>query len=303
MKKIIKVGTRESDLAVAQSKWVIAAIQSKFPDLEFELVPMKTTGDRMLDQRLAQIGGKGLFIKELEAALINKSIDMAVHSMKDMPVNLPQELFIAAVSKREDPRDALVTADGRTLEQLAENAIIGTSSLRREVQLLQMRPGLQMKNLRGNVLTRLHKLLNNEFDGILLAMAGLKRLGLEDKCVQCFAVTDIIPAVGQGALGIETRKGEDVAYLHESVHDENAALVVSAERAYLIKLNGSCGIPIGAHAVITGGRMTIYGMLALEDKSVVYRDSVTGNKHDAVALGETLAERIWERRKTSGGLW
>jgi hydroxymethylbilane synthase len=297
MKKTIRVGTRGSDLAVAQSQWVIAAIRNKFPDWEFELVPMKTTGDRILDQRLDRIGGKRLFIKELEAALIDKSIDIAVHSMKDIPADLPGELIIAAVSRREDPRDALVTADGRRLEQLAENAVVGTGSMRREVQLLQMRPGLQVKNLRGNVLTRLNRLLNQEFDAVVLAMAGLKRLGLEDKCAQCFAVSDIIPAVGQGALCVETRKGEDVAYLRASVHDEESALAISAERSYLIKLNGSCGIPIGAHAVIAGDRMTVYGMLALEDKSEVYRDSIAGNKQDAVALGEALAERILKRRK------
>lgn len=296
MKKIIKVGTRESDLAIAQSKWVIAAVQKKYPYLEFELVPMKTSGDRMLDRRLDDSGGKRLFIKELETALINKSIDIAVHSMKDMPVDLPEELIVAAVSQREDPREALVTADGRTLEQLAANAIMGTSSMRREVQILQKKPGLQVKNLRGNVLTRLNKLLDNEYDAILLAMAGLKRLGLENKCVQCFEVTDIIPAVGQGALGIEIRKGEEAAFLLESVHDANAALAISAERAYLVKLNGSCGIPIGAHATIAGDMMTIHGMLAPEDKSVVYRTSVTGSKHDATLLGEILAERILERR-------
>ncbi|MDF2523143.1 MAG: hemC [Clostridiales bacterium] len=296
MKKVIRVGTRDSKLAVVQTEWVVNEIKKKFPELEFELVKIKTSGDIILDQRLDKIGGKGLFIKELENALINKSIDMAVHSMKDMPAEIPEELTIAAVSMREDPRDALITADGRMLKDLKPDSVIGTSSLRREVQILQKNPELRIKTLRGNVLTRINKLIDNEFDAILLAAAGLKRLGLEDKCAEYFDIQDMIPAVGQGALGIETRKEDDIDYLLESVHNEESYLAVSAERAYMLKLNGSCSTPIAAHAVIEGEYMKVYGMLALDDKSEVYRAYIEGNKRDAVILGEKLAEMIIERR-------
>ena len=280
-----------------QSKWVINEINKKFPYIEFELVPIKTSGDVILDKRLDKIGGKGLFIKELENALLDDSIDIAVHSAKDMPAELPGGLTIAAVSEREDPRDALITRDGKSLEQLGDNAVIGTSSVRREVQLSQIKPGMNFKTLRGNVLTRLNKLVNREYDGIVLAMAGLKRLGLEDKCVRCFNVEDMIPAVGQGALAIEARKDDDLAYLIESIHNEEAALAVSAERAYLTKLNGGCSMPIAAHAVIEENKMKLWGMLAPEDKSEIYRAYIEGNKHDAVALGTKLADMVTERRK------
>lgn len=296
MKRIIRVGTRESSLAVAQSKWVINEIRSKFPQLEFELVGIKTMGDLILDKRLDKIGGKGLFIKELETALLNKSIDFAVHSMKDMPAELPEELTIAAISKREDPRDVLVTLDGRTFEQLQTGAVIGTSSVRREVQLMELRRDLETKTLRGNVLTRLNKLQNKEYDGILLAMAGLNRLGLTDKAVQCFNVGEMIPAVGQGALGIEARKGEDLDYLLESINCEECALAISAERAFMRKLNGSCSTPIAAHAVIEGEVMKVCGMLATEDKKEIFKANIQGSKYDAVELGEKLASMITERR-------
>ena len=267
-------------------------IGKKFPDYEFELVGFKTQGDLLLDEKLDKIGGKGLFIKELENALLNHAVDMAVHSMKDMPAELAEGLTIAAVSKREDPRDALISLNGKTLEQLDNGAVVGTSSVRREVQIRLLRPDLFMKTLRGNVPTRINKLENGEYDAIILAMAGLKRLGLENKRVQCFGIDQMIPAVGQGALGIETRQGEDVEYLLESVHDEEAFLAVSAERAYLLKLNGNCSTPVAAHAVINGDRMKVYGFLASEDKTEACRDWIEGCKYDGVSLGEKLAENI-----------
>lgn len=233
-----------------------------------------------------------MFIKELENALLNHSIDIAVHSMKDMPAELPEGLTIAAVSEREDPRDALISWDGRTLDQLEKQAVVGTSSVRREVQLQQLRPDLVMKTLRGNVPTRINKLENREYDAIILAMAGLKRLGLKNKCVQCFDIGQMIPAAGQGALGVETRKGEDVEYLLESIHDEEAFLAVSAERAYLLRLNGNCSTPVAAHAVITGDRMKVHGFLASEDKAKSCKAWIEGCKYDAASLGEKLAESI-----------
>jgi hydroxymethylbilane synthase len=297
MKRAIRVGTRESNLAIAQSKWVIDEIKKKFPHLEFELVGIKTTGDIVLDKSLDKIGGKGLFIKELETALINKTIDFAVHSMKDMPAILPDELHIAAISKREDPRDVLVTLDRKTLNELQAGAVVGTSSVRREVQLKHLREDLHVKTLRGNVLTRLDKLQKGEYDAILLAMAGLKRLGLEEKAVQLFEIDEMIPAVGQGALGIEARKGEDLDYLLESVNDEESSLAVIAERAFMEKLGGSCSTPIGAHAVIDGNKIKIYGMWALDGKGKIKRAVVEGDKSDAVALGQQLADIIVHGRK------
>ena len=291
MKRIIRVGTRESKLAMVQSKWVINEVKKKFPDYELELIGIKTTGDAILDKRLDKVGGKGLFIKELENALISGAIDIAVHSMKDMPSELPDELQIAAVSKREDPRDVLITNDGKKLCELPSGAVIGTSSLRREVQILLKRPDLKVSTLRGNVLTRLNKLLNKEFDGILLAMAGLKRLSLHEKCTQCFDIEDMIPAVGQGALSVEARKDDDISYLLESVHDENTAISVSAERAYMIELDGGCSSPIAAHAIIEGDRMKLYGMYADRNLSVV-RKSIEGKTQDAVSLGVKLARMM-----------
>lgn len=291
MNRIIRVGTRESNLAMVQSKWVINEVKKKFPDYEFELIGIKTTGDAILDKRLDKVGGKGLFIKELENALVSGAIDIAVHSMKDMPSELPDELQIAAISKREDPRDVLITNGGMKLDELPSGASIGTSSLRREVQILLKRPDLKVSTLRGNVLTRLDKLLNKEFDGILLAMAGLKRLSLQEKCTQCFDIEDMIPAVGQGALSVEARKDDDISYLLESVHDENTAISVSAERAYMIELDGGCSSPIAAHAIIEGDRLKLYGMYADGNLRVV-RKSIEGKTQDAVSLGVKLARMM-----------
>lgn len=290
MNQKIKVGTRESALAIAQAKLVIAGIRNKFPDLEFELVGMTTRGDLILDSALDKIGGKGLFVKEIELALLQGTIDIAVHSMKDLPAQTAEGLTIGAVSKREDPRDALITANGLNLEELSSGTIIGTSSIRRKAQLLQKRPDLQFAVLRGNVLTRIDKLMKQQFDAIVIAAAGLKRLGLENRVVQYFEVDDIIPAVCQGILAIQMRTGSEAGYLMESVHCVETALCAQAERAYLIKLNGDCSTPIAAHAVISGEKMIVNGMLADGNCKKVYRASVMGNKNEADLLGEKLAD-------------
>ncbi|MCX7923578.1 MAG: hydroxymethylbilane synthase [Clostridia bacterium] len=297
MSRKIRVGSRESDLALTQTKWVINEVKKKYPEYEFEIVGIKTKGDIILDTRLDKIGGKGLFIKELEQELLDKKIDIAVHSMKDMPAEIAEGLTIAVVSKREDPRDVLVTSDGRILEDLPKGAVLGTSSARREVQVLSKRPDLKIKTLRGNVLTRINKLLNNEYDAVMLAAAGLKRLGLEDRCVQYFEVEDVIPAVGQGALAVQTRSEDDIGYLVESVHDEGTSQCVKAERAYLLRLNGGCSVPIAAHAVIEGEVMKVHGMFATEDRQSVFRAYVEGDRHEAAELGERLAEMILEKMK------
>ncbi|MCX7843471.1 MAG: hydroxymethylbilane synthase [Clostridia bacterium] len=291
MKKVIRVGTRESDLALHQSRWMVNEIAKKHPELEFELVPIKTRGDIILDTRLDKIGGKGLFVKELENALISGEVDIAVHSMKDMPAELPEELVIAALSEREDPRDALVTAEGRRLEDLPEGAVLGTSSIRRELQALALRPDLKVKALRGNVLTRLRKLLEKEYDAVILAAAGLKRLGLMDKASQYFSAEEMVPAVGQGVLCIEARKDEDLQFLTDSVNCEDSQAAVKAERAFMIRLNGGCSTPLGAHAVIDGDKIKMYGMMA-DESSKVFRAYTEGSRCEASELGIRLADMI-----------
>ncbi|NJD01989.1 MAG: hydroxymethylbilane synthase [Ruminiclostridium sp.] len=296
MKKIIRVGSRESRLAMVQTEWVISEIRKKHPELEFEITGIKAKGDMFLDDRLDKIGGKGLFVKELENELLSGAIDFAVHSMKDMPAYIPDKLIIAAVSRREDPRDVLVTADGRKLGDLPEGAIIGTSSIRREVQISEKRPDLKFKNLRGNVLTRIKKLLDGEYDALLLAAAGLKRLGLEERCVEYFDTEDVIPAAGQGILAIEAKRNGKLDFLTDSVHDADSFQVTQAERAFLVGLNGGCSEPIAAHAVISGQHMRIYGMLASEDRSRIFRAETKGSKNDAERLGLQLAELILKQR-------
>lgn len=295
MKRKIRVGSRESDLAMAQTKEVLGEIHKQYPELEFDIIGIKTKGDLILDSRLETLGGKGLFIKEIEESLLKESIDIAVHSLKDLPAEIPARLTIAAVSKREDPRDVLVTNNGLQLESLATGAVIGTSSIRRELQLLQLRPDLKVKTLRGNVLTRIDKLRAEEYDALVLAAAGLKRLGLEDHCRQYFDIREMIPAIGQGALAIETRQGDPlIECLVHSVHEPETALSITAERAFMIQLNGGCTTPIAAHAVIEGERMKIYGFLASSEGTGVYRSTIEGNKQDASDLGAELAAKILE---------
>lgn len=291
MKRTIRVGSRESRLAMVQTAWVVDRIREKHPELDFEITGINTKGDALLDTRLDKIGGKGLFIKELELALLDGVIDLAVHSLKDMPAEIPEELTIAAYSKREDPRDVLVTTDGRCLEGLNEGSVIGTSSIRREVQLQCLRPDLRFKTLRGNVLTRLNKLSAGEYDAIVLAAAGLKRLGLEERCVQYFRTADMIPSVGQGILAVEARRGDENGYLADSVECTESRRAAAAERAFMMRLNGSCTTPMAAHAVIDGESMKVSGMLALDDKRVL-RAAVEGNKNDAAQLGFRLADDI-----------
>jgi len=294
----VKVGTRESKLAVAQSKIIIEQIWGKYSNIEFELIPIKTSGDAMLDQRLEKIGGKGLFVKEIEYALLNKRIDIAIHSMKDMPAEMTSGLKIAAVSVREDPRDVLVCKRGLRFNDLPEGSVIGTSSLRREIQLKNLRTGIRFKLLRGNVNSRIEKMNKGEYDAIVVAAAGLKRLGMENLAAEYFEVCDIIPAVGQGILGVQTREDFDSDFIADAVHCNEAELQLKAERAYMVKLGGGCSIPIGAHAVIIGDDMLLYGMYADTGKNILYKDCIRGQKEDAQKLGQFLAEKILKQVET-----
>lgn len=293
------VGTRASSLALWQANHVVGRLRATTPELNIHVARITTQGDRLRDRALSQIGDKGLFVKEIEDALLAGEIDLAVHSLKDVPTELPDGLAVGAILEREDPRDALVTADGRSsLATLPVGARVGTSSLRRQAQLLAVRPDLQVVDLRGNVDTRLRMLDTEKYDAIVLARAGLVRLGHAEAITESLAVDVMLPAVGQGALCIEIR-AEDrnvknvVALLdHQPTHQ--AAL---AERAFLHRLGAGCQAPIGAYASMSDTRLHLRGLVASLDGSRLVRDEISGRATEAVWLGTTLAERVLE----SGG--
>ena len=287
------LGTRGSKLALQQSQWVQARLQELAPALTISLKRIQTSGDKILDVPLAKIGGKGLFVKEIEDALLSKEIDLAVHSMKDVPTALPEGLEILCIPPREDPRDALITRDGCRLDQLKQGARIGTSSLRRQAQLLHYRPDLTIEMLRGNLDTRLRKLREGHFDAIVLAAAGLKRLAWEHEITECLPVHISLPAIAQGALGIEARSDDSlVSDLLSRFEHRPTRITVTAERALLHRLEGGCQVPIAAHAVIEGETLTLEGLVASVDGRRVIRHQVRGAVTEAQRLGTQLAERL-----------
>ena len=285
----IRVGSRESALAVIQSRMVMDAIRQAVPDAELELVTMKTTGDRILDRTLDQIGGKGLFVKELDHALRDGRVDFTVHSLKDMPMDVPEDLPLAAFSRREDPRDVLVLAEGAS--QLDPSRPIGCSSRRRQLQLKALFPRMEVMPVRGNVQTRLKKLQDGEYSALVLAAAGLKRLGLENRISRYFEPEEILPAAGQGILAVQTRRGTDTACLAK-LHDRDAACCALAERAFVRSLDGGCSSPVAAYAVVEGEKLTLTGLYVSADETVVRRGRKTGEKSQAQALGIALAEAL-----------
>ena len=285
----IRVGSRESALAVIQSRMVMDAIRQAVPDAELELVTMKTTGDRILDRTLDQIGGKGLFVKELDHALRDGRVDFTVHSLKDMPMDVPEDLPLAAFSRREDPRDVLVLPEGAS--QLDPSRPIGCSSRRRQLQLKALFPRMEVMPVRGNVQTRLKKLQDGEFSALVLAAAGLKRLGLEGRISRYFAPEEILPAAGQGILAVQTRRGTDTACLAK-LHDRDAACCALAERAFVRSLDGGCSSPVAAYAVVEGEKLTLTGLYVSTDETVVRRGRKIGEKSQAQALGIALAEAL-----------
>lgn len=287
----IRIGSRESKLAVIQSELVMEAIRRAEPDAELELVTMKTTGDKILDKTLDQIGGKGLFVKELDQALRDGRADFTVHSLKDMPMELPPDLPLAAFSKRADPRDALVLPEGVT--ELDPEKPIGCSSRRRQLQLQALFPEMAVKPVRGNVQTRLRKLQEGEYSALVLASAGLKRLGLEDRITRVFSVEEMLPAAGQGILAVQTRAGMDCGCLR-AVHDPDTACCALAERAFVRTLNGGCSSPVAAYAEVTGEKLILTGLYVSEDETVIRKGSLTGNKKDAEKLGSQLASQLKE---------
>ncbi|MET0624848.1 MAG: hydroxymethylbilane synthase [Pyrinomonadaceae bacterium] len=300
MKEII-IGSRGSKLALWQSEWVKARLEALEPGVSVRIEIFKTMGDVRLDVPLSTIGGQGAFTKELEVALLDGRVDVAVHSLKDLPTVTPEGLAITATPVREDPRDALVlragaVADGASLANLAPGAVVGTSSLRRIAQLKHLRPDVLIKDLRGNVDTRLRKLDSGEYDALILASAGLRRLGLGARISAAIEPGEMLPAVSQGALGIETRADDaETNALVARLDDRRTRSAVLAERALLRSLGGGCQVPIAAHATVEGNRLKLDGLVATLDGSEVLRDRLEGEASDAAGAGERLAARLIER--------
>jgi len=289
----LRIGTRGSQLALYQANWVREGLIHAHPHLKVTLIKIKTTGDKIQDAPLIKIGGKGLFVKEIEEALIERRIDLAVHSIKDVPTELPKGLHLSAITKREDPRDVLISKDGTLLKDLPPGAKIGTSSLRRQAQLLHFRSDFKLVPLRGNLDTRLKKLKTMDLDGVILAYAGVKRLGLEDKITEILSTEICLPAIGQGALGIETRMDdEDVEQSIRFLGDPSSAIAISAERAFLKKLEGGCQVPIAAFGQINGITLQIDGMVGTVDGKRLIRHRVEGPMEKAEELGTKLAELL-----------
>ena len=290
------IGTRGSKLALWQAEHVKATIEEKFPEWTAEIFIIKTKGDKIQDVPLAKVGGKGLFVKEIEEALLDGRIDIAVHSMKDMPAEIPDGLCIGAVPARETPSDVLISRDGCEFSQLKKGAKIGTSSLRRGAQLKHARADIEIVPLRGNLDTRLRKLEEEDLDAIVLAAAGVKRLGLERRITQYLDDSVMLPAVGQGALCIEIREDDPVVGpVIDALDDKSTRTVVMGERAFLHRLEGGCQVPIAAHGRLDGESLELTGLVADLDGSAVIKDTMSGPAENAKELGTRLAERILEK--------
>ena len=293
LEKTLKIATRQSPLALWQANYVKDRLQQLYPDLTIELVPMVTKGDVILDSPLAKIGGKGLFVKELENALLNKEADIAVHSMKDVPMQFPEGLGLAVICQREDPRDAFVSHSYRTFAELPQGAVVGTSSLRRQCQLKALRPDLDIRSLRGNVGTRLSKLDNGDYDAIILASAGLIRLGLADRIASFIDVEQSLPAAGQGAVGIECRTDDaQVQALLAPLADAETTYCVRAERAMNNHLQGGCQVPIGGYAVLQQGQLYLRALVGDIDGSRIIRAEGKSAVENAEVLGVKIAEQL-----------
>jgi hydroxymethylbilane synthase len=296
----LRIATRGSALALWQAEHVRDRLRADDPALTVELVVLKTRGDKILDRALSEVGGKGLFVKEIEEAVLDGRADLAVHSMKDLTAEVPPELVIGAIPEREDPRDALVVSprlSARDLASLPARARVGTSSLRRVCQLRALRPDLEIVPLRGNVDTRVRKLDEGELDAIVLACAGLKRLGHAARITAALSVEDSLPAIGQGALAIECRAADDATRARLAALDHRpTALAVLAERGFLARLEGDCKTPLGAHATLAGGdRLQLDGLVGAVDGSAIVRGRLDGDAADGPAIGRALAEQLLAR--------
>lgn len=294
----IVIGTRSSKLALWQADYVAGCLQKKYPELKVEKKLMTTKGDKILDAPLAKIGGKGLFTKELEQDMLEGGIDLAVHSLKDMPTEVPKGLVISAITRRFDAGDAVVSPKYGTFANLPKGAKVGTSSLRRKAQLLHARPDLHICDLRGNVNTRLKKLEEEHFDAIILAVAGLKRLGFADRITEVLPKSMVLPAVGQGALAIETRQDDDkIRGLIDFLNDEETVACAKAERAFLARVEGGCQVPVGVYAVPTEetegkSGLRVEAVIASLDGQRLYRDAIEGSAAEAEKMGTELADQL-----------
>jgi len=296
MTQVLRIATRKSQLALWQAEYVRTQLQQAHPGLQVELLKMSTQGDKILDTPLAKVGGKGLFVKELETGLLDGDADIAVHSMKDVPVELPDGLHLAVICPREDPRDAFVSNTCKSFESLPEGACLGTSSLRRQCQLQALRPDLRIRDLRGNVNTRLLKLDDGEYDAIILAAAGLKRLEMQVRISEYLDPGVSLPAIGQGAVGIECRVDDKrVNDLLAPLNDPNTHIRVLAERAMNHRLQGGCQVPIGGYAELSNGLILLRGLVGRTDGSEIIRGEIAGRPEEAEHLGVVLAEDLLSR--------
>lgn len=293
---VLRIATRQSPLALWQAHYVKQRLMANHPQLTVELVPMVTRGDIILDTPLAKVGGKGLFVKELELALLEGRADIAVHSMKDVPVEFPEGLGLVTICERDDPRDAFVSNNFANLDDLPAGSVVGTSSLRRQCQIAERRPDLVIRSLRGNVGTRLGKLDNGDYDAIILAVAGLNRLELQSRIRYALPAEVSLPAVGQGAVGIECRLGDiRTQELLESLNHEETAIRVRAERAMNMRLEGGCQVPIGSYAELSNGELWLRALVGAPDGSILVRGERRGKPEDAEAMGVSLAEELLDK--------
>lgn len=293
MKKNINIGTRDSQLALWQTDWVKERLQKRLPEIRFETQMIKTTGDRVLDIPLAQIGEKALFTKELDIALLRGEIDLAVHSLKDLPTQIPEGLTIAAVTERWDVRDALISRNGRGLKDLPTDATIATGSLRRTAQLLHFRPDFQIVDLRGNLNTRFRKFDERDWDAMILAVAGIERLGWQQRISEKIPLEIMLPAVGQGSFAVVCREDDfPTRKIVQTVNDPAAETAATAERAFLRTLEGGCQVPIGAYARVENRALHLAGCVCSLDGREMFRSFLTGNIEEAEKLGITLAEKL-----------
>ncbi|MGI9321884.1 MAG: hydroxymethylbilane synthase [Thiogranum sp.] len=292
----LRIATRKSPLALWQANHVRDALMTRNPGLEVELFTMTTQGDKILDTPLAKVGGKGLFVKELELGILEGRADLAVHSMKDVPVAFPEGLGLAAILVREDPRDALISNVFTSIDTLPEGARVGTSSLRRQCQLRARRPDLEVLDLRGNVNTRLAKLDNGDYDAILLAAAGVKRMGWEDRITELLPPEQFLPAIGQGAIGIEIRVDDDkVSRVVKALNDGQTATRIRAERALNERLQGGCQVPIAGYSEISDGVMVLRALVGRPDGTELVQGVISGKPEDAEELGQVLADDLLSR--------
>lgn len=298
MSKVIRVGSRDSMLAVAQSMIILNEIKSNNPDIRFELVTMKTTGDTILDRNLYDIGGKGLFVKELDRALLDGRVDIVIHSLKDLPLEIDEDLPLVGFSKRVDPRDAIIYKKALNSSD-SFTGCIGTSSKRRMVQLMRLYPDATFKGIRGNVQTRLKKLENESYDATVLAMAGLLRLGIKECVGRVFSTDEVIPAAGQGILAVQGRKGVNYSFV-DCINSDCSFYCAMAERSFVRTLGGSCSSPVAAYAEVVSCEINLKGMYFNEETGRYVTGTFTGSKEDAVKIGEKLAEKLKKKLQREG---